>query len=106
MKPLTEPLYLLDCPNALSSWKVWQQKTFGYARQFNLQIFNKAGIEAFREKMQAVADSCRNHEEVGRPDWEWAEKYGRSVHISIGGGCGVSFMKIAGIYDGNGKGLL
>lgn len=100
MKPLQEPIYLLECGNALSCWKVWQSKTFDYARQFDLHLFDRTGILALREKMQAVALSCRNHEDVGLPDWEWAEKYGRSVSVSIGAGCGISFIKIAGIYDG------
>lgn len=100
MMHTSEPYYLLDCGHALSGWKVWQKKTFDFARQFDGQLFTRSEIDGFRSRLNDIAATCKNYEEVRPVDWDWAVKYGGNPSISIGYGCSVSFRPIKGLYDG------
>ena len=100
MKNTGQPIYFMHCMNALSCWKVWQSKVHDYARQFDGQLFTREDILNLRDRCNAVAASCRNHEEIPPVDFAWAEKYGGHPSLSIGGGCSISFHTIKGWYDG------
>lgn len=100
MKELIEPLYLLQAGHSLSCWKVWQSKTFNYARTFEGQLFTKEDVDHLRERLNEIATSCKNHEEIRPVDWEFPAKYGGSPSIGIGYGCTVSFVTVKGVYNG------
>ena len=100
MKPTKQQIYLMQCGHALSCWKVWQSKCFDYARAFDGQLFTKAYIDELSLRLNMVASTFRNYEDIRPVDWEWAYKYGGSPSISIGNGCSVNFIPVKGYYDG------
>lgn len=94
-----EQLYLMDCDNALSSWKAYQHKVFNEARRFNHQLFTRTQITALTHHLHQVGQTCRNYVPITPPDFD-VEKYGIQPHISIGNGCGVGFIPVKGYFNG------
>lgn len=95
-----EKLYLMDCNNALSSWKAYQHKLFNEARRFDHQLFTRAQIVALGHHLDNLGRTCRNYVPISMPDFS-IEQYGMQPHISIGNGCGVGFIPVRGYYGEN-----
>lgn len=99
-KTMEEKIYLMDCGNALSSWKAYQNKLFNEARRFNHQLFTRSQIVALAHHLDALGMTYRNYVPIIPADFEM-EKYGMFPHISIGPGCGVGFIPVKGYHNGN-----
>ena len=92
-------VYLLDCGNAKSSWRLAQAALFNECRQWDRHLFTKDDILALRASLSSTAAGFRTPPEIGiYPDFEFAERYDVSVGIQIGEGCAVHFTPVYGNY--------
>lgn len=105
LKPLNvvAGLYLLECGDARSSWKRWQDNCFAIARESNNYLFTKDTIADLCDKLDAHAALFKNGQKVHRPDWDFSERYGSRPSIGIGEGCTIHFTPIKGIYYADAK---
>ena len=101
LKPLNvvAGLYLLECGDARSSWKRWQDNCFAIARKSNNFLFTKDTIADLCDKLDAQAALFKNGQKVIRPDWLFSERHGYiRPSIGIGEGCTIHFTPVKGIY--------
>lgn len=99
---MNETLYMLDCGNALSSWKAWQQTAHKAARKFDRQLFTKAQIVAIGHHLDNLGRTCRNYVpgSVILPDWDFCASYNVDPGIQLGPGCAITFRRTAGNFTG------
>lgn len=103
MKAISEQeCYILECGNALASWKAWQKTVFDKARTFDRQLFSKEHVIALGHHLDSLARSCRNYTPGGiiLPDWDFCKNYGIDPSIQLGPGCSIKFTRVAGLFDG------
>lgn len=100
-------LYLLICNNASSFWKKWQGFTFEVARSLDRTLFTRNGIINLRDELakyaSAFPDYCDDDVRLVEfsPSNSPAEA-GQNITLIIGPDCYVSFIPVAGFYQGAG----
>lgn len=98
-------LYLLNCGNALTSWKKWQCVAFEYAQSLDHYLFSRNSILNLYAELVKVASCQRNYipGSIRDPDFDFSERYNTSVLLGIGESCSLSFIPVAGYYQGAGQ---
>ncbi|MBR1575878.1 MAG: hypothetical protein IJ654_05440 [Bacteroidales bacterium] len=95
---MDETLYMLDCSNASTSWRAWQNAAHNEARRFDRQLFTRSQINAMGHHLDNVARTVRNYVpgSIRLPDWDFCDSYNVDPSISLGPGCTIAFRRTAG----------
>ena len=94
----TPNVYMLECGNAKSSWKVSETALFNECKQWDRHLFTRDDILSLQAQLSATAAGFRIPPEIRiYPDFHFSDQYGTSVGIQIGAAC-VSFIPVYGSY--------
>ena len=101
---LTDPhhegnIYRLDCGDAKSCWKRWQEKAFSLAKKHDGQLFTYGTICDLVDRMNESVKVFKNAKHINNPDWMFCLKYGTRPADGIGEGCTIVFQPVRGYYQ-------
>lgn len=101
---LTDPhhegnIYRLDCGDAKSCWKRWQEKAFSLAKKHDGQLFTYGTICDLVDRMNESVKVFKNAKHINNPDWMFCLKYGTRPDVGIGEGCTIVFEPVRGYYQ-------
>ena len=94
-----ENIFRLDCGDARSSWKRWQEQAFALAKEHDGQLFTYGTISDLVNRMNESTKVFKNAERIKNPDWEFCWEYGTRPAVGIGEGCTIVFQPVRGYYQ-------
>jgi hypothetical protein len=99
MAEIKTPLvYLLECGDAKSSWRVATRTLYDEARKWDRHLFTHDDILGLYASLKATAAGLKHPVAVSSPDFAFAEKHGLRASIIIGDECGIHFTPVYGAY--------
>ena len=97
--PADGSIYRLDCGDARSCWKRWQEKAFSLAKKHDGQLFTYGTICDLVDRMNESVKVFKNAKHINNPDWMFCLKYGTRPAVGIGEGCTIVFQPVRGYYQ-------
>ncbi len=95
-------IFRLDCGDAKSSWKRWQEQAFALAEKHDGQLFTYGTISDLVNHMNESVKVFKNAQHINIPDWKFCREYGIRPSVSIGEGCTIVFQPVRGYYQTEG----
>jgi len=83
----------------LNSWHKWAHTIYDYASKYNHFLFDREGIEALADELNAKAKTLRNSQEILRPDFSFELRYLHYTSIIVSNEYGILFIPILGTYE-------
>lgn len=95
-------IFRLDCGDAKSSWKRWQEQAFALAKQHDGQLFTYGTISDLVNRMNESVKVFKNAQHIDIPDWKFCWEYGIRPSVTIGENCIIAFQPVRGYYQTEG----